>query len=363
MPCHSLRRAAVLRRCSSGRLLFGLLALLISVATLDRHAFAQGSEYYRLAAQEAGSEVYALGVGIASLVKLNVLPAEAVDLDVTITSGFLESFVLINRGDAHFGLLKANWDDLVGGDRGSTQAGGNHKVQTIATLKREGEQSTKLVARSDVDEAVVYEVTKAIFENLPFLRQIDGSLDETLLDTAALDGSLPMHRGARRYYDEIAASPPIQADDAPDDAPVLQEARTFIIYFDLDKSEINKEGLGTLDELKDFAESLDEPKVWIAGYTDTTGSGDYNLDLAKRRADAVLLELRDRKVAARNLDLTAFGERSPWVVTADQVNESRNRRVEVLVEPGANSVVIGRAERQAGAGDDPDRGRETAPEN
>jgi len=56
-----------------------------------------------------------------------------------------------------------------------------------------------------------------------------------------------------------------------------------------------------------------------------------------------LTELRSRKVSARNLDLTAFGERSPWLVTADQTKEARNRRVEVLVEPGTEFVVIGRA--------------------
>jgi len=91
-----------------------LAALLISLATVDRDVAADEMEYYRLAAQQPGTETFALGVGIASLVKLIVLPHSSVDLDVMITSGFLENFAKINQSDTHFALLKTNWQDLSG---------------------------------------------------------------------------------------------------------------------------------------------------------------------------------------------------------------------------------------------------------
>jgi len=58
------------------------------------------------------------------------------------------------------------------------------------------------MARSDVDPEVVYEATKALFDNLEQFHEAHASIRILTLDNA-LDGvSIPLHAGAVRYYRE-----------------------------------------------------------------------------------------------------------------------------------------------------------------
>ena len=60
------------------------------------------------------------------------------------------------------------------------------------------------VSHEDVPEDVVYEVTRAVFENLDDFRSLHpafANLDPKEMITNAL--SAPIHPGAQRYYDEM----------------------------------------------------------------------------------------------------------------------------------------------------------------
>ncbi|MBH8581448.1 TAXI family TRAP transporter solute-binding subunit [Bisbaumannia pacifica] len=68
-------------------------------------------------------------------------------------------------------------------------------VQTIA-------QPNILVVNADVPEEHVYQITKAMFENLPFLNNIHPATRDMALEKA-LDGlPMPLHPGAARYFRE-----------------------------------------------------------------------------------------------------------------------------------------------------------------
>lgn len=58
-----------------------------------------------------------------------------------------------------------------------------------------------LAVNASVPEADVYEITKTIFENLPFLNNIHGATKEIDLKRAA-SGPFPLHPGAVKYYRE-----------------------------------------------------------------------------------------------------------------------------------------------------------------
>lgn len=343
MACHGSIVATASSRKIGRRVLFVcFMAIWTVMSVRGGSAIAQDIQSYRLVTGQPGSSNYTTGVGISTLVKVELTPRAGIDLDPVVTSGFLESFALLNRDEADFAVLSAVWSDLMPTDGLSeSDATFDHDVQAIATLTQEGDRSTQLVVRRDVDETVVYEIVKVIIENTPYLRNVDETLKSMSLDSVLADISLPLHPGARRYFEEKGVlSAAVAHEDVPDPdgsqgLPALQEAKTFVVYFDLDKATITDDGSSVLDEAKAFAQGLEEPAVWIAGYTDTTGSADYNLSLAERRANAVLGELRSRNIDAREMDVTAFGERSPWIVTADQTLEERNRRVEILVEPGS----------------------------
>ncbi len=68
----------------------------------------------------------------------------------------------------------------------------------------------------------------------------------------------------------------------------------------------------------------------IEGHTDTVGTRDFNNSLSGRRAEAVVTYIRDKyKVDPARLEAVGMGSQRPVVATADQVDEPRNRRVQV----------------------------------
>ena len=69
----------------------------------------------------------------------------------------------------------------------ATYPGQTEDIQTVA-------KSNLLVARKDVDPEVVYHVTKAVFENLDFLRNIHDAMYETSVDRALVGVRCPFIR-------------------------------------------------------------------------------------------------------------------------------------------------------------------------
>lgn len=67
--------------------------------------------------------------------------------------------------------------------------------------------------------------------------------------------------------------------------------------------------------------------VTIVGHADTSGSPAYNLELSRRRAQAVADRLVALGVDRSRIALNARGESAPAVATGDGVAEAVNRRV------------------------------------
>ncbi|QID17967.1 TAXI family TRAP transporter solute-binding subunit [Nitrogeniibacter mangrovi] len=82
-----------------------------------------------------------------------------------------------------------------------TYPGQDKDVHTIA-------QPNFLAVRADLDEDAVYQITKTIYENLPFLNAIHKATTAMALQKA-LDGlPMPLHPGAARYYREAGLTIP-----------------------------------------------------------------------------------------------------------------------------------------------------------
>ncbi len=110
-------------------------------------------------------------------------------------------------------------------------------------------------------------------------------------------------------------------------APVTTAGYDLLITFELNSDRLTPEAKRNLEE---FVKALDAPSLndsrfLVEGHTDATGSADYNLDLANRRAAAVVRYLTARGVDQRRLKPQGFGELKPLV---DNPRDPRNRRVE-----------------------------------
>ena len=73
-------------------------------------------------------------------------------------------------------------------------------------------------------------------------------------------------------------------------------------------------------------------KAEINGYTDSTGSAEYNVDLSQRRANAVASYLESKGVAAKNLTVKGYGATN-FVATNDTAEgRAQNRRVDIVLK-------------------------------
>jgi outer membrane protein OmpA-like peptidoglycan-associated protein len=111
------------------------------------------------------------------------------------------------------------------------------------------------------------------------------------------------------------------------------------VLFDFDKAEIKPEAERTLDQVGTVIGQFPEGKVLIEGHTDSKGSPDINLELSKRRAEAVKDWLVKKKDVPESIITTrGSGETKP--VAPDKnpdgsdnpQGRQQNRRVEITVE-------------------------------
>lgn len=138
---------------------------------------------------------------------------------------------------------------------------------------------------------------------------------------------------ARCRDDFHAALADIEAAPTPVASKPKPQSVRFVVYFETDKHNIDSEDATVISEAKAAAEKLGSPVVKISGNTDTVGAVDYNQKLSEMRAQAVAKVLEAGNTPVRAMFTEANGEMMPALVTADETEEQRNRRVEIILEP------------------------------
>ncbi|MDQ3394172.1 MAG: OmpA family protein [Bacteroidota bacterium] len=104
------------------------------------------------------------------------------------------------------------------------------------------------------------------------------------------------------------------------------------IYFDFNKSSFTMNSYAELNKLEKMLSDNPGMKVEIAGHTDRVGTKEYNHDLSKKRANAVVNYLTNKGIDARRLNSKGYGQDRP-LASNDDEKEGRalNRRVEFKV--------------------------------
>jgi OOP family OmpA-OmpF porin len=70
-------------------------------------------------------------------------------------------------------------------------------------------------------------------------------------------------------------------------------------------------------------------KFRVAGYTDAIGSVDYNLDLSRRRAQAVVDYIVSQGIDGTRFEVTGMGKSDPIATNSTPEGRAMNRRVEI----------------------------------
>ena len=103
------------------------------------------------------------------------------------------------------------------------------------------------------------------------------------------------------------------------------------IYFDTDKTVVKPESRPTLEQIAKLLTGQPQLSVFIVGHTDSQGAFDHNMELSRRRAEAVAAELvKHFRIAASRLRTAGVGMLAPVGSNASESGRALNRRVELV---------------------------------
>ncbi len=91
-----------------------------------------------------------------------------------------------------------------------------------------------------------------------------------------------------------------------------------------------------LDRIAQVMVQYPNTKIRVEGHTDSVGSESYNQKLSERRANAVKNILIQRGVAPERIIAIGYGETMPVADNSTPEGKSRNRRVEIKIDPGTS---------------------------
>jgi outer membrane protein OmpA-like peptidoglycan-associated protein len=127
------------------------------------------------------------------------------------------------------------------------------------------------------------------------------------------------------------APAPIASPPPPAPPPPAIAKKSFIVFFDFDRSNITSEGQSTINDAVAAAKAGNSTRITLTGHTDRSGSEQYNMALSLRRAEAVKANMIRQGIPANAIVVIGKGETQPLVPTADGVREPQNRRVEIVI--------------------------------
>lgn len=110
------------------------------------------------------------------------------------------------------------------------------------------------------------------------------------------------------------------------------------VRFDTNKSSLTAAAKANLDKLVPVFKDYSDTNITIYGYTDNTGSADYNLKLSGERAVSVRDYLVNKGVSSARFNVSGLGIADPIASNETLEGRSQNRRVEFAIT--ANEKMI-----------------------
>ncbi len=103
------------------------------------------------------------------------------------------------------------------------------------------------------------------------------------------------------------------------------------VLFDINKADLRPKGNVSIQKLADFFHEYPERKVLIEGFTDSTGSDNYNQDLSDHRANTVRDTLIHMGINGTRIITRGYGKEYPVASNLTTAGRQLNRRVEIVL--------------------------------
>ena len=128
-----------------------------------------------------------------------------------------------------------------------------------------------------------------------------------------------------------------QTTDGSESITVHQEERGIVltlpgVAFDTNSYEIRSEYRLALEETAEAIAIYPDAQILVEGHTDNMGESSYNLELSRKRANAVMTYLvNEFAISPPRLSAIGYGEDKPIIDNNTEANRSKNRRVEIVL--------------------------------
>ena len=131
-----------------------------------------------------------------------------------------------------------------------------------------------------------------------------------------------------------AAAPPTPAEafhaqGQADLDKALEQLRNVSVFFEFDAATLTKDAQEKLTNVASILTAHPELKLRIEGNADERGTGQYNLALGQRRADAAKKYLDNLGVKPEQITSISFGSEKPKATGHDEEAWKQNRRDDV----------------------------------
>jgi OOP family OmpA-OmpF porin len=112
------------------------------------------------------------------------------------------------------------------------------------------------------------------------------------------------------------------------------------VDFEFNSLRLTEPARETLDEVGAALQKQPNMQVEIQGYTDSIGADAYNLNLSRKRAEAVKTYLVGKGLADRSLTAKGYGKADPIASNATKEGRAQNRRVAFTVTDAPAHVKV-----------------------
>jgi outer membrane protein OmpA-like peptidoglycan-associated protein len=103
------------------------------------------------------------------------------------------------------------------------------------------------------------------------------------------------------------------------------------IYFETNKFDVNDQSELSLLKLINIFQKYSKTNITVEGHTDSTGRDTYNMELSRKRAQAVTDYLTKNGIDSSRIQTNWYGEEQPKYDNATAEGRSKNRRVELAI--------------------------------
>jgi peptidoglycan-associated lipoprotein len=181
----------------------------------------------------------------------------------------------------------------------------------------------------------LFPVNKRISDTEANVTQLGGKV-------SAVEGQVQTMSSQIADLDSRLKQTTAKADQALDNIQRLQLQRKMVLdmkqgaFFANNSTVLTEQAKKDIDsflsDMRGEADGTGSLLYVVAGYTDSVGTGKFNYELGRLRADNVANYLSaQKKIDPASLSVISFGENEPVASNATEAGRAKNRRVEILV--------------------------------